>query len=1105
MLILSDRIKETSTTSGYGSVTLNGPFGGFQSFSNGIGNNNTTYYAIENETRWEVGIGTYSSAGNSLSRDTVFASSNGGNKINLAGVSTVFCTYPASKALYYNENNKVGINTNNPQYQFHVEGSGKFSKIFFPDGTFIDSFSSTSILPDQTSNSGKFLSTNGINPLWTNVDLSSVSGNLHQEIINVSGYFESKVILPIWGNISGILSNQTDLYNELIAISGFSRTYTNTTSGNLHDEILNTSGWNKQYTDLQITALSGMDTASYRVPYTGASGNVNLGNYSITVNKLGFNTNPSGANSVGELIWDNGHGAPSLLLYGGNVQLPLGQKNVSYCYNGTSLQINKGQVVYISGAQGQEPKVNLAIANKEATSSSTFGLAAENISAGSTGYFTTLGELSNVNTSMFTEGAALWLSPSVSGGITETKPQAPDHIVLIGYCIKSNASSGRIFVKIQNGYELDEIHNVKISGVLNEQIIAYNSGIRVWENVNADYIVRATSGNLHNEIINVSGWNKQYTDLQIVEVSGWSKSYTDTTSGNLKSQLDNVSGWNKQYTDIQIVALSGYVNLTSGNLKSYTDTTSGNLVSYINLTSGNLNARINTVSGYFETGKQDKLTAGSGLVLYGTTLNVSIVSGVPSGMLYLNDNSLMTATSNVKFSNSNPTSPKLVFQPSGTITQPVALNILTDASGTTSGVATLSFDGVAGQLFSITDQLATGTIFNVGNITGLPQFRIDASGNIYMVEYGRSVKNYRSFELMPSGITTGTTSPLRFYELAANGSNFVGFKAPDNIASNVTWTLPNIVGTSGYVLSTDGSGNLSWAIGGTIYSAGSGLVLYGSTFHASGLAFTSYVDLTSGNLKSQIDAVSGWNKQYTDLQIIAVSGWNKSYTDTTSGNLNSQINAVSGYFESKQVNLQAGSGLMLVGNTLHTSGTAYFNKIGVNTQVPTATVTVLCSGASETGVLIKGTTSQSSNLQEWQSSDGTKVAIIAANGSGYFGNNLTVSGDFKARTKSFLIDHPTKSGMKLQYACLEGPENGVYVRGYTNVNTINLPDYWCGLVDENSLTVNVTAVQWPQPNLYVQSCTNTTVELSSDRSIAAYYTVYGTRKDVIPLEVEYGS
>ena len=117
-------------------------------------------------------------------------------------------------------------------------------------------------------------------------------------------------------------------------------------------------------------------------------------------------------------------------------------------------------------------------------------------------------------------------------------------------------------------------------------------------------------------------------------------------------------------------------------------------------------------------------------------------------------------------------------------------------------------------------------------------------------------------------------------------------------------------------------------------------------------------------------------------------------------------------------------------------------------------------------------------------------------------NVLTISGHLAATTKSFLIDHPTIPEKKLQYACLEGPENGVYVRGHTNDNIIDLPDYWSSLVDEESITVQVTAKDAPQPYLYVSGVLNNKVYLISDRSVSAYYTINGTRKDVEPLEVE---
>ena len=122
-------------------------------------------------------------------------------------------------------------------------------------------------------------------------------------------------------------------------------------------------------------------------------------------------------------------------------------------------------------------------------------------------------------------------------------------------------------------------------------------------------------------------------------------------------------------------------------------------------------------------------------------------------------------------------------------------------------------------------------------------------------------------------------------------------------------------------------------------------------------------------------------------------------------------------------------------------------------------------------------------------------------GSGHF-INLEVNGAFTATTKSFLIDHPSKSGMKLQYGSLEGPENGVYVRGITSGNKIELPDYWPDLVDKDTITVNLTAQSYPQPNLYVESHDSTQVIIKSDRDIMAHYTIFAERKDVAKLEVE---
>lgn len=99
-LNVADRVRDTTTTTGTGTITLSGtPPTGYQSFS-AVGNGNTTYYTVNAGSQWEVGIGTYSGAGPTLSRDTVLASSNSGSLVDFAaGTKDVFCDYPASKSI----------------------------------------------------------------------------------------------------------------------------------------------------------------------------------------------------------------------------------------------------------------------------------------------------------------------------------------------------------------------------------------------------------------------------------------------------------------------------------------------------------------------------------------------------------------------------------------------------------------------------------------------------------------------------------------------------------------------------------------------------------------------------------------------------------------------------------------------------------------------------------------------------------------------------------------------------------------------------------------------------------------------------------------------
>lgn len=112
-LVLKDRVKETSSTTGTGTITLNGAVTGFQSFA-AIGNGNTTYYTISDSSSgsWEVGIGTYTSSGTTLSRTTVLASSNSGSLVNFtSGTKDVFVTYPSSRSIYADGTTLVATNS----------------------------------------------------------------------------------------------------------------------------------------------------------------------------------------------------------------------------------------------------------------------------------------------------------------------------------------------------------------------------------------------------------------------------------------------------------------------------------------------------------------------------------------------------------------------------------------------------------------------------------------------------------------------------------------------------------------------------------------------------------------------------------------------------------------------------------------------------------------------------------------------------------------------------------------------------------------------------------------------------------------------------------
>jgi len=150
-------------------------------------------------------------------------------------------------------------------------------------------------------------------------------------------------------------------------------------------------------------------------------------------------------------------------------------------YNSTGATLAKGTVVYINGGQGNLPTVTKALAVGDITSAQTFGVVQSDISNQSNGYVVVAGGINSLDTQAYSVGTALYLSPTIAGAYTSTKPYAPDHIVYIGVVVRSHPTMGVIEVKIQNGYELDELHNVAAQSPSNNDGIFYNTTTSLWE------------------------------------------------------------------------------------------------------------------------------------------------------------------------------------------------------------------------------------------------------------------------------------------------------------------------------------------------------------------------------------------------------------------------------------------------------------------------------------------------------------------------------------------------------------------------------------------------------------------------------------------------
>ena len=265
---------------------------------------------------------------------------------------------------------------------------------------------------------------------------------------------------------------------------------------------------------------------------TGVTGGISTPDF------IQFDTAVGATTAVGKEYWDDSSGGLSYGMKGGNVTQNTGQQTYQRVYNTTGATIAKGSVVYVTGSSGTRITVAKAQATADATSATVLGVTAEAIANNSEGFVLTQGEITNISTTGISDGALLWLSPSVAGAFTSTKPTAPDHLVLVGYCIKGGSGgAGIIYVKMENGYELGELHDVYVSSPANGQTLIYNETNDRWENHNltAGSGITITNG-AGSVTIAASGGSGTVTS---VNVSGGSTGLT--TSGGPVTSSGTIS------------------------------------------------------------------------------------------------------------------------------------------------------------------------------------------------------------------------------------------------------------------------------------------------------------------------------------------------------------------------------------------------------------------------------------------------------------------------------------------------------------------------------------------------------------------------------------
>ena len=289
-------------------------------------------------------------------------------------------------------------------------------------------------------------------------------------------------------------------------------------------------------------------------------------------------------------------------------------KMVTVGRNATGSTLYKGTIVYILGSTGNRPNFVKAQANTEATSAGTFGVIESDIANNSDGNCVTIGTIDNLDTrstathpfttDTLADGDTIYLSPTTAGYVTNVKPYAPSHLVYVGKVVRTSPTNGTIVYRIQNGYELDEIHDVAAQTPSNNDALAFETSTQLWKPKSIPTLLGYTPVPT-SRTLTINGTTQDLSADRTFTIStGITIGTTAITSGTVGRVLFQGTGNVVQqssslsYDDtIKAFSVIGNQNATTNISVVNTDTTNANSRARISVTSGTIIGSMQSIIG----------------------------------------------------------------------------------------------------------------------------------------------------------------------------------------------------------------------------------------------------------------------------------------------------------------------------------------------------------------------------------------------------------------------------------------------------------------------------------------------------------------------------